>query len=251
MMSLVIARRELRGLFMSPLAWSVYAIVFFISALIFVNALNSYIVNQAEIFARSEANYGVTELIIAPLYWFAAFIMLFIIPLLTMRLISEERRAQTLSLLISAPLSMQDIILGKYLGLLSFLLIIIVGITLMPLSLLIGGSLDFGHFFSAFLGLVLLVASFASAGLYMSTLTKYPAVAALGGFGLLFVLWMIQLLSESFGGFGVIEYLSIIDHYKSFIDGVFDTADLIYYMLFISMFLTLSIRRLEAERLPH
>jgi ABC-2 type transport system permease protein len=251
MMSLVIARRELRGLFMSPLAWSIFAIVIFIHAIYFNNLLADFLTYQGQGYINSTSNTGITYLIAAQLYGLAAFVMLVVIPMLTMRLISEERRAQTLTLLISAPLSMQDIIIGKYLGLMAFLLLNILAITLMPLSLLVGGSLDFGHLFGAFIGISLLTAAFTSAGLFMSTLTKYPAVAAIGGFALLFLLWIFEMISQALGGSEILEYLSILGHYDAMLRGVFNTSDLIYYVLFISLFLTLSIRRLEAERLPH
>lgn len=251
MMALVIARRELRGLFISPLAWTITAIVIFIHGIYFNVLLSDYLNRQAMNYINPVGDTGVTYAIAAQLYGLAAFVMLVVIPMLTMRQISEERRSQTLSLLISAPIAMQDIIIGKYLGLLAFLLLNILIVTLMPLSLLIGGSLDFGHLFGAFMGIALLIAAFSSAGLYMSTLTKYPAVAAIGGFGLLFLLWIFELISQAIGGSAILDYLSILDHYDAMLRGVFSTADLIYYVLFISLFLTLSIRRLEAERLPH
>ena len=167
-----------------------------------------------------------------------------------MRLICEERRNKTLTLLLSAPLSNRDIILGKYLGVLGLLLLIISLITLMPLSLIIGTQLDWGKFFSSILALTCLVAAFASVGLYMSCIAPHPTIAALGSFGLLLLLWILNAsaslqaqTSELF------EYMSILKHFQSLQTGLINTTDLSYFVLFTATFLLLSIRRLDNDRL--
>jgi ABC-2 type transport system permease protein len=177
-------------------------------------------------------------------------ILLLVIPLLTMRLVSEERRARTLPLLLSAPLSMSEIVLGKYLGLLGFLAIMLGLVTLMPLSLLSVGTLDFGLLASNLIGLSLMLAAFAAAGLFMSTLTAQPTVAAISTFGLLLLLWIIEWTGKTMGDSGtVMSYLSLQSHYEALLKGLFDSSDVVYYLLFIISFLVLSIRRLDAERL--
>ncbi len=247
----VIAARELRSLFLSPLAWSVLAVVEAILAYLFLGQVDLYLTLQPRLAAMPGAP-GVTEVIVVPLLGNAAVVLLLVIPLLTMRLIAEERRNQTLPLLFSAPVTMAQIVLGKYLGILGFLGVMLGLIALMPLSLLVGGSLDWGLMASGFLALALLLAAFASAGLYMSALTRQPTVAAVSGFGLLLLLWIID-----WGGRGqeegspLLAYLSILRHYESLLEGVFKSSDVIYYLLFILTFLVLSVRRLDADRLPH
>ena len=129
---------------------------------------------------------GLTAAVVSPLFGWVAILLLFVIPLLTMRLISEERRNKTLSLLLSAPLTMTEIVLGKFFGIVTYLLIMIAMLTLMPMSLLLGGTLDFGLMFMSAFGLILLLASFAAIGLFMSTLTQSPTLAAISTFGALF-----------------------------------------------------------------
>jgi ABC-2 type transport system permease protein len=141
---------------------------------------------------------------------------------------------------------MSEIVLGKYLGVLLFLLVVLALIGLMPLSLLMGGRLDAGILFSALLGLLLVLGSFTAVGLFMSTLTQHPAVAAIGGFGMLLLFW---ILDWSARGTGLFAYLSLFNHYKPFLEGVFDSADALYHVLLIATFLVLSIRRLDADRL--
>ena len=153
-MILTLAKRELRSLFLSPLAWAILAIVQFILAYLFLSQLQEFLLIQPKLAAIDNAP-GVSELVFAPLYGSAAFIMMLVTPLLTMRLISEERKNKSLALLISAPISMTEIVLGKYLGMLGFAAIMIISMTLMPLSLYMAGSLDGGLLFAIVLGVSL------------------------------------------------------------------------------------------------
>jgi ABC-2 type transport system permease protein len=169
-----------------------------------------------------------------------------------MRILSEERRNGTLSLLFSAPVSMTEIVLGKYLGVLGFFFILLAMLLLMPLSLLAGTPLDLGKLAAGVLGLALLLAAFSAAGLYMSSLTQQPTVAAISTFGLLLLLWIIDWAGK--GGTevsGLLQYLSLLRHYESLLRGLVHSSDILYYLLFVVTFLGLSIRRLDADRLSH
>lgn len=250
MMVFTLAHKELRSLFLSPLAWSILAIVQFILAYLFLSRLQEFLLIQSKLAALDNVP-GVTELVIIPLYSSAAFIMMLVIPLLTMRLISEERRNGSLILLISAPISMAEIIIGKYLGMLGFAAIMILMMTLMPLSLYIGGSIDGGLLFTIVLGISLLLAAFIALGLYMSSLTSQPTIAAMSTFGMLITLWIIDWAGGKAGttASSLLEYLSMLRHFEAFAKGIFNSADFFYYILFISLFLILSIRRLNGDRL--
>ncbi len=245
-----IAARELRSLFLSPLAWSILAVVQFILAFLFLGQLDEYLRLQPQL-ALLEAPPGLTEIIVAPLFGTATIILLLVVPLVTMRLVSEERRNRTLPLLLSAPVSMTEIVLGKYLGVLGFLGIMLALITAMPASLLAAGELDRGLFAAIVLGVALMLAAFAAAGLFISTLTAQPTVAAVGTFGLLLLLWIIDWAGGAAapGSGQLFGYLSLQRHYEALLRGLFDSSDIIYYLLFIATFLVLSIRRLDAERL--
>lgn len=247
-MIFTIAWREFRSLFLSPLAWAVLAALQAILGLLFLGRVELLQRYQGQLLAMDNAP-GVTEIIVPELFGNAAIILLLVVPLLTMRLVSEERRNRTLPLLFSAPVSMTEIVLGKYVGVLLFLLLAAAMIALMPLSLLLGGTLDFGLLGSALLGLVLALAGFAAIGLFMSTLTQYPAVAAIGGFGLLLLFWILDATGQGDMRNNVLAYLSIFNHYQPFLRGVFDTGDAVYYVLLVTAFLGLSIRRLDADRL--
>lgn len=246
-MILTLARHELRRLFLSPLAWTILAVVQLILAWMFLSNVEYYQLMQSQMLGM-EGEHGVTEAVVAPLFGNSAVVLLLIVPLVSMRLITEERRNKTLALLFSAPLSMTEIVLGKYLGLVFFLGLQILLIALMPLSLLLGGGLDFGLFASGLLGLTLLLAGFAAVGLFMSTLTQHQTVAAVGTFGVLLLFWILDWAGAGQGG-GVLASLSLLNHYEPFLKGVFDTRDAVFHLLFIATFLTLSVRRLDMDRL--
>lgn len=243
-----IAARELRSLFLSPLAWSILAVVQFILAYTFLSRVDFFMQIQGRLGNVPDAP-GFTQIIGGSLFSIAGVIMLLVSPLLTMRLISEEYSKNTLPLLISAPLSMAQIIFGKYLGLMGFFLIMLLMLALMPVSLAFGGMLDWGQFLLGLLGLGLLLGAFGAVGLYMSTLTRHPTVAAVSCFGILLLLWIIDWAGESGGQSGLLAYLSITSHFENLLSGIFDSRDIAYYVLIISGFLALSVRRLEAKRL--
>ena len=251
MMIFTIAWRELRQLFLSPLAWCVLAVIQFIAAWMFLIQVDNFLKFAPTLAGMPNAP-GVVDAVAAPMLNAVSVILLMVVPIMSMRLVSEERRSGTLTLLMSAPLSMTEIVLGKYLGLLSFLLIMLGLLTLMPLSLTVGTHLDFGKLSAGVLGLSLLLGAFAAAGLFMSTLTKQPVIAAVSSFGLLLLLWIISWTGSGDDRFSpLFHYLSLLDHYGSLLRGSFNTVDVAYYLLFIVAFLVFSIRRLDTYRLQH
>jgi ABC-2 type transport system permease protein len=248
-MILTIASREFRTLFLSPMAWTILAILQFILAFLFLTQIVAFAELQPNLASFEDAP-GLTDIIVPPLFGNAGIILLLVTPLLTMRLVSEERRNKTLSLLLSAPVSNVDIILGKYLGVLGLMLLIIALITLMPLSLLFGGELDFGKLFANVLGLLLLVNAFAAVGLFMSCIAGHPTIAAMATFGMLLLLWILDWsVGTNDHRSELFEYLSMLRHFQNIQSGLISTADLGYFVLFTLTFLALSIHSLDNDRL--
>ena len=243
-----IARNELHRLFLSPLAWVMLALTQLLLAYLFLTHIDYFSSIQARISAIPGAP-GVTEMVAMPLLSNAAVILLLIAPLLAMRTIAEERRNETLPLLASAPLSMSQIVLGKYLGNLTFFLLIALLTMLMPLSLSLGTHLDWYQLSAGMLGLVLLIASFTAIGIYMSSLTRQPTIAAVTTFALLFLLWIIDWAGNSAAGFSVLSWLSLLSHFEPMTRGQLNTQDLSFYLIVIVTFILLTIRRLDRERL--
>jgi len=249
-MILTIARNELRRMFYSPMAWTLLSTMLFILALLFLILVEHFLTTLQPRFAAIEGAPGVTDAVIAPLLLWAGALMLAIIPLLSMRLISEERQNGSLRLLTSAPISIFELVMGKYLGLLMLILIMLSLLALMPLSLSLGTSLDWGKFSSGMLGLFLLTASFAAAGLYLSCVATTPFLAALSSFGLLIFLVVLYMSGSSQGSTSALFiYLSHFSHFLSFLKGMFNSVDLVYYLLFITLFVALAIRHMNTQRL--
>lgn len=245
---LAITLRELRSMFRSPLAWTLLAVVQFILAWIFLVQVEEFIQIQPRLAKLSTAP-GVTDLVATPLLSSASLIIMFLIPLMSMRLFSDEYRSGTFSLLLSAPISMTAIVLGKYLALMLFLSVLLVLTAAMPLSLLLGGSLDLGKLSAGLLGLELALAGFAAIGLFFSSITSRPTVAATGSYGLLLFLWVINLASGTGEtGSALFAWISPISHLQNMFSGLISSADLIYFLLLTTGFLALSIRRLESRR---
>lgn len=242
-----IAAKELRTLFYSPLAWALLCAVQLIVAFIFLQDLSNYIDQQADLNPESRPE-GASLAVMAKMYASTGFIMILVVPLMTMRLLAEERRQNTLSLLLSSPVSSFDIILGKFLGIMCFFAIMHCMLTLMPLSLFLGGEIDPGVLLTDILALFLLLGSFTAIGLYFSSLTAEPAIAATTTLGTLLFLWILNVVVASTDGFSWLGYLSSQNHYAVLLQGVFSSMDVIYFLLLIFLFLSLSVRRLNYER---
>ena len=238
-MIFIIAHKELKTLFASPLAWTLLALMQLVLAWIFLGRLDAFLEMQPQLVQIANPP-GVTEFVAAPLFATAAVVLLMATPLLTMRLIAEERRNHTMIFLISAPISMTDIVLGKFLGLMIFFSAVITLVVALSISLLTGSTLDFGLLLSNTTGLFLIAACFASLGLYMSCLTAQPAIAAAGALGALLGLWAIDITTNNIDS--IMQDFSLFKHYESFNRGIIDTFDLAYFVLFTLTFLVLSIQ---------
>jgi ABC-2 type transport system permease protein len=242
-----IVRKELKSLFSSPMGWVVLALLQFVFGTFFLIGVDQYFQTMSGAM-RPEQRVGVTAFVGQSVFGIASFVMLFAVPLLSMRLISEERRQQTLTFLFSAPLSITEIVIGKFFGLVSFLSLMILMMAAMMSSMNLWTEVDFGYIVSNVVGLWLLVASFSALGIYVSSLTSQPVVAGIITFVALFAM---LILDHFFAGdpTSTMAYLSLMRHFEPFSRGLMDTKDLVYFLLFIITFLTLTIRRLDADRL--
>ena len=246
-MILSIVRKELKSMFASPMGWIILAIFTALFGSLYLNGVNGYFEVMSGA-VRPAERVGVTQFVGQTVYGWAFLVVLFAVPLLSMRLISEERRSQTLPFLFSAPISLTEIVLGKFLGLVAFLSILIVFIGSMLSTLNIWADIDFGFIIANSIGLLLMVASFSALGLYFSSMTQQPVVAAILTFIALFAL---MFLDRFFAGdpSNTLANLSLTRHFQSFSGGLIDTGDIAYFVLFIVTFLTLTVRRLDADRL--
>ena len=244
----VLAGKELRRLFASPLAWVMLASLQVLFAFFFLLGLQAFFDTQAQMAMMQGAQTpGFTAYVVEPPFGVARILLLMVIPLLSMRLISEERRNQTLTFLMSSPLSITQIVLGKFVALAAFLGVAVALLTVMSLSLYAAGRLDHGLLIGNVIGLLLLSGSFAAVGLYLSSLTTQPLIAVVATYAVLLVLWLID--AGATDPASPLHVLSMIKHYDAFSRGIVAVNDLAYYAVVIVLFLLLSIRRLDADRL--
>lgn len=241
----LIAFKELRSLLAAPSTWIMLAALQFVFAWFFLARLDAFLQVQSQLALIANAP-GAAQTIVAPLFSTLALIMMMLVPILTMRLLAEERRNQTMPLLMSAPVSSRQIVLGKFLGLLLFLLLPIVASTGMVLVLALGTPLDIGLLLSNAAGLLLLTASYAALGLYISALTVQPIVAAIGALAALFGLWLVEASAED-GSFW--HALAPSGHFVNFNTGLLDSGDFAYYLLCCIVFLLLAMRRIHNNRI--
>ena len=242
-----IVRKELKSVFASPMGWIVLTIFTFLFGSLYLTGVNNYFEVMSGA-VRPAERMGVTQSVGQIVYGWAFLIVLVAVPLLSMRLISEERRSQTLPFLFSAPLSLTEIVLGKFFGLVIFLSILILYVAFMLSTLNIWSDVDFGFIIANSLGLFLLVAGSSAVGLYFSSLTAQPVAAAVMSFVTLIALIFMDRIFVADPSNPLAQF-SLMRHFQSFSTGLIDTADIAYFVLFTITFLTLTIRRLDADRL--
>jgi ABC-2 type transport system permease protein len=245
-MILTIAHKEFRSLFATPSTWLILGGLQFIFAWFFLARLDAFLQVQAQLAQIANAP-GATLAVVTPLFGTLALILMMLVPVFTMRLFAEERRNQSMALLMAAPVSGMHIVLGKFFGLMLFLLLIIAGCTLMVLSLAAGTQLDTGLLLSNALGLLLLAASYAALGLYISSLTAQPVVAAIAALAALFGLWLVEV--SAVDNDIAWRMVAPTSHFQSFNIGLLNSADMVYFVVFSAFFLLLTIRRIHNNRI--
>ena len=250
-----IAAKELKGLFASPLAWMVLTAVQIVSGYAFLKRLDDFLQVQPQLVQLASPP-GVTELVVAPLFLTASMMLLFAVPLLGMRMIAEERRNQTLVFLTSAPLSMTQIVVGKFLGLMLFVAIVVALVTAMPFTLATSTRLDYGHIATLAAGVLLISAGFAAVSLYISSLTTHPMAAAFGAFAALLLMVAVgEAAADGLRAQGLqlpaalLQVFSPLRNFEPLGKGVVDTYSIACALLLVVFFIVLAVRRLDARRL--
>ncbi|MCB1738807.1 MAG: ABC transporter permease subunit [Gammaproteobacteria bacterium] len=249
---LAIARHEIRGLLGSPAAWCVLASMqLVLGVFVFLRLLIGFVEQQPALVAANSSA-GITAVVVSPLLNTTVLVMLLLLPLLSMRSISEERRTGSFVLLQSAPCSLAAIVFGKFLALLAFVLLALTCISLLPLSLLFAGHLDYGLLGAGLLAVLLSGACFAAIGLAASTLTTQPAMAGLIGVLLLLALWSIDpTVSDSASNTPgqIVGWLALRPHLEPMLRGLVRGVDVAYFLILSGWALGLAIWRLESIRL--
>jgi ABC-2 type transport system permease protein len=247
-MSLIVARNELRRIFLTPLAWVLLAAVIGVLAYFFLLSLGAFLTLMPKIAGMADAP-GVTDLVVLPLLRATASLLLLIAPLLGMRAIASDRQNGSLTLLLAAGVGDARIVIGKFLGLFAFVIVLILLSASISLSLDIGTSLDLGRIGAATFGLILFAAALIAIAVAASAATKSAALAASVALVINLLLWMLDAGARYEGVSSTfINYLALPTHLEPFLHGIVATVDVIYFLLIVVVALALASRRVAALR---
>lgn len=244
---LTIAGKELRGYFVSPMGWVVMGLFALLFGYFFYAHLEFFVSQSMQ---AQGAPVNVNQSLIRGVLGNASVIILFLLPMITMRTYAEEKRSGTIELLLTSPITDVQIVLGKFLGAIGFYAALL-GVTMLNIAMLfIFGNPEVMPVVTGYLGLFLLGSCLISLGLFISSTTKNQVVAGAATFVVALLLWIVSWLGSSFGPTtaAVLSYLSITEHFEDFSKGVIDTKHALYYLSVIAFGLFLTVKSVDTER---
>ncbi len=249
---LPVFKKEMRLYFGSPVAYVVSTFFLLISGWFFSQIFLYYSELSMRSFMQPQfgQNLNITENVMRPLFTNMSVVLLFFIPMLTMRLFAEEKKSGTIELLLTYPVRDGEVLAGKYLAAGAFYVLLLALTLLYPGLVGYFTRVEWGPILTGYLGLLLLGGTFLAIGIFVSSLTENQIVAGFGTFAVLLSLWVIGWGAEFAAGTlrTLLQYLSITDHMDGFSRGVIDTKDLVYYATAMGLALFLTLRSLESKR---
>ncbi len=229
--------REIKAYFVSPIAYVVLIAFVVLSGFFFAAYFNWASLYQGEANMRG-------------IFLNVSITMLFVSPLITMRLFAEEKRSGTIEILMTSPVTDAEVVIGKFAA--SFVLfVIMLALTFTcPLFFIIYSKPDIAPMAVGYLGLLLLGAAFISLGVVTSSVTKNQIVAALTSFVLLLGLWVIGWMSSTVGSqLGrILSFISLVEHFEDFSNGILDTKHVVYYVSFAAFCLFLAVKSMQSAK---
>ena len=248
-----IVRKEIRTYFVSPVAYVVTSVFLLLMGLLSYLAVLT-VSNRSQQMLRLQGNLpdlNINEMVFRPVFYNMAVVLLLVVPILTMRLFAEEKKLKTMELLLTSPVTVTDIVAGKFIAAMTVLSGMLALSAAAPVALAPYAEFRWTPILTAYLGVLLLGGLFLSAGLLASGLTENQIIAVILSFGALLLLWLCgwagQLLSESTLG-KVLFYLSPIDHFEHLVKGLVETKDLVYFAAGIALGLFLTHRVIDSQR---
>jgi gliding motility-associated transport system permease protein len=251
---LAIAAKDIRSQFVSPIAYVVLTGFLLLAGWFFFNLLArfNFLLQLYQGFRNPEAiqRLNLNDFVISPLLHNLSVVLVILVPVITMRSFAEEKRSGTYELLMTSPLSITEIVLGKFLGAFVFMFVMVLLTGIYPLILLVYGNPEIGVILGGFLGLLLLATAFVSVGLLTSSFTENQIIAAVSCLVILLLLYVISWPAETAGATmgAVLKYLSLTEHFGEMVKGVIDTRDVFYFASVIGLSLFLTQRSVESLR---
>jgi ABC-2 type transport system permease protein len=250
---LAILEKELRNLFVSPIAYVVLAVFFGVSGFFFFLILDSY----HELATRQQFGGGgfgidIPTMVMESHLGVLSTILLFLLPMVTMGIFAEEKKLGTIELLLTSPVTHLQLIFGKFSAAFVFLLVMLLPVLLNALILITYSdpSPSLSPFLVGLLGTLLLGGALLAVGIFISSLTENQIVAAAGTFGIFIILWVIDAsagVSTTVWN-ETLRYISVLNHYDDFTKGVLDTQHLVFYISFVFLGLFLTSLSLDSDK---
>jgi ABC-2 type transport system permease protein len=248
---LAIAEKELRAYFASPIAYVVIGLFAFIFGYFYIAWLDQFIRHSMQMAQfGGPGSFNINQQMIRPMLYNATVVLLFVIPMITMRTYSEEKKMGTIELLLTSPLTDFQIIMGKFIGAMG-LYASMLGVSALYIALLFAyGNPELLPVLTAYLGLLLLGGCFIAIGLLVSSFTRNQIVAAFATFIIVLLLWVIDWIGTFAGPTveKIVSALSVVNRFEDFTKGVIDTGDVVYYLSFITFGLFLTAKSVDRER---
>ena len=250
---LAIAHKEIRSYFASPIAYVVIGLFALLFGYFYVTILSWFLqesMRSAMGMGGAPGGLSVNQQFVRPLLMNATVVLLFVLPMITMRTYAEEKRTGTMELLLTSPLTDLQIIVGKFLGALTLYASMLAVTLLYMAALFIYGNPEWKPIATAYLGLLLFGGCFISVGMLISSFTRNQIVAGMLTFGVFLLLWVIDWIGSFAGptGEAIVSYLSITQHFDDFAKGVIDTKHIVYYLSVITFGLFLTAKSVDSER---
>src|SRR3989475_3195135 len=248
-----IVRKELRSYFVSPVAYVVMAVFLLIMGFLFFLATIS-VSNRSAQMMRMQGTLpelNLNEVVFRFAFDNLAIILLLVVPILTMRLFAEEKKLKTMDLLVTSPVTITDIVVGKFVAALTVFAGMLALSAVAPVALAPFAELRWPPILTAYLGALLMGGLFLSAGLLGSSLTENQIIAVILSFGALLLFWLFGWAGQVFAGTAlgkVLSYLSPLDHFEHLVRGLVETKDLVYFVAGIVFTLFLTHRVIESQR---
>jgi ABC-2 type transport system permease protein len=249
---LAIADKELRSYFASPIAYIMIGLFSLLFGVFFYLFLVAFVQQSEQMmqFGGGGAP-NINQMMIGGLFQNTAVIILFMMPMITMRTYSEEKRSGTIELLLTSPVSDLEIIVGKFIGAMGLYVAMLL-VTMVYIAILfIYGNPEWRPIAAGYLGLLLMGGSFISLGLFISSATKNQIVAGFLTFGTFLLLWVIGWFGDGGGSpltQSIVKGLSITEHFSDFARGIVDSYHVVYYLSFITFGLFLTAKSVDMER---
>lgn len=244
--------KETANFFVSPIAYAVIAVFLLISGFFFWASMSllSVVSIQAASNPAFSGRINITDFVVRPLIQNMSIILLFVIPLLSMRLFSEEKKSGCIELLLTYPITDAGVLVGKFLAAMLVVVAMLAGTFTLPLLMFSLGDPDSGQLLTGYLGMLLMGTAFMALGMFISSMTENQIVAAAISFAMALLFWVMSWSSSLAGDTlgAIIRQLTVLEHLDSFHKGVLSLSDISFFVLFTATWLFLTLRTLETYR---